>query len=151
MVRAENGTWYGLSTDAKPTPAVEAVKPGDLFLEVDTGTQFVYDKSLAAWVPFGFLGPQGAALSYQVVDLSDATPVEILGAPGSLFGIYVLVALSAHACPVTDNDVAIMTLPASAPVGAFFQAPAGLAFATDLELVPNAAATGTVAVFYRAA
>lgn len=150
MVRAQDGTWYGLSTDTKPTPSTGGVIPGDRFREVDTGTTFVYDKALATWVPYDYLAFVSDALSVTVVDLSSATPVEILGAAGSLFGLYVLTELSAHACPVTDNDVTILTIPSATPIGAYFQQPDGLAFATDIELVPNASATGVVAVVYRA-
>lgn len=84
---------------------------------------------------------------YSVVDVStDSTTV--YNGPAILFGVYVNTALSAHALPVTDAAVTVVTIPASAAAGAMYTFP-GIRFETSLIVNPNDAATGSVTVAYR--
>jgi hypothetical protein len=84
---------------------------------------------------------------YSVVDVSvDSTTV--YNGPALLFGIYVNTALSAHALPVTDAAVTVVTVPASATAGSMYPFP-GIRFETTLIVNPNDAATGNITVAYR--
>lgn len=44
-----NGAYYGLSTDAKPTDALN----GACFIEMDTGKIYFFDVANGAWIEFG--------------------------------------------------------------------------------------------------
>lgn len=62
MITPENGaqwietrywrpqTFYGLSTDNKPT---ENIVNGSAFIEMDTGTLYFYDQAGESWLPWG--------------------------------------------------------------------------------------------------
>lgn len=84
---------------------------------------------------------------YKVVDVADNTTTVYSG-PALLFGVYVNTVLSAHACPIEDNSVAIVTLPASAAAGSMYSFP-GIRFETSLIVNPNDAGTGNITVAYR--
>lgn len=43
-------TWYGLSTDAKPT---ENVINSSVFVEMDTGKLYFYDQTNEEWLEWG--------------------------------------------------------------------------------------------------
>lgn len=62
-----------------------------------------------------------------------------------LYGVYVNTALSAHPLPIKDDTATIVTIPASAAAGAFFEFP-GILFATSLVVDPDDAATGAIVV-----
>ena len=83
---------------------------------------------------------------YAVVDCSDNSTVVYAG-PCTLTGVHVQTALSAHACPITDNGTAIFTLPASAGGGSWFEG-GNMRFTSDLTVDPNDSATGTITVVY---
>ena len=84
---------------------------------------------------------------YSVVDVS-TNSTTVYNGPAILFGIYVNTALSAHALPITDAAVTVVTIPASAAAGAIYTFP-GIRFETTLIVDPNDAATGSITVAYR--
>lgn len=62
-----------------------------------------------------------------------------------LYGVYTNTVLSAHALPIKDNATTLVTIPASAAAGTFYQFE-GLEFATSMIVDPNDAATGNITV-----
>lgn len=44
-----NGAYYGLSTDEKPTDALN----GACFIEMDTGKIYFFDAANESWIEFG--------------------------------------------------------------------------------------------------
>ena len=82
-----------------------------------------------------------------VVDLSDDTTTIFTG-PCLLFGVYVNTVLSAQACPIEDNTVAVITLVASLAAGSNLVFP-GVPFETDMIVDPDNSATGNITVLWR--
>lgn len=81
-----------------------------------------------------------------VVDLStDSTTV--YGYPVILRGISVNVALSAHACPITDGSTTTFQVPASAGIGQWIEC--GDARMATLVVDPDNSGTGTITVVYK--
>lgn len=83
----------------------------------------------------------------QVIDVAVDSTVITTG-PGRVYGVVVNTVLSAHALPLTNNGVAVITLPASMAAGSYLQFP-GVYFDHDITLDPNDVATGNVTVFYK--
>lgn len=93
---------------------------------------------------------RGDEWTYTVIDLStDAANAVSGGLPAVLGGIYVDVALSAHACPVINNSTTIFNLPASSAAGTAFTWCRGMIFPHSLIVDSNNAATGTIVVLWR--
>lgn len=84
---------------------------------------------------------------YSVVDVSDNTTT-VYDGPALLFGVYVNTALSAHALPIKDNTVSVVSIAASAAVGTNTTFP-GIRFETSLIVDPDDSATGSVTIAYR--
>lgn len=84
---------------------------------------------------------------YSVVDVS-VNSTTVYNGPAILFGVYVNTVLSAHTCPITDDAVTVITLPASWAAGSMQTFP-GIRFETSLIVNPNDAATGNITVAYR--
>lgn len=84
---------------------------------------------------------------YAVVDVANNTTT-VYDGPAILHGVYVNTGLSAHALPITDAAVTVVTIPASAAAGAIYH-PFDLRFETSLIVDPNDAATGSITVAYR--
>lgn len=81
-----------------------------------------------------------------VVDVSvDATTV--FTGRCYLYGVYVNTVLSAHTLPIKDDTTTLVTIPASAAAGSFYDFP-GIQFATSLIVDPNDAATGNITLAY---
>lgn len=84
---------------------------------------------------------------YTVVDVSDNSTTVYTG-PCNLYGLYVNTALSAHAMPVKDGTVTVVSLAASSAIGVNPQFP-GVHFETSLIVDPDDSATGSVTVAWR--
>lgn len=84
---------------------------------------------------------------YAVVDVGDNTTTVLSGA-ALLYGVYVNTALSAHALPINDDAVTVLSIAASAAVGTNITLP-GIRFNTSLVVDPNDAATGSVTLAFR--
>lgn len=85
---------------------------------------------------------------YASVDLAtDSTT--ILSKSALVFGWEVTTVLSANACPIKDDTVTVITVPASSAVGASHFVEGGVRFETSLIVDPDNAATGTLTVYYR--
>ena len=81
-----------------------------------------------------------------VVDLStDSTTV--YSDKVILRGISVNVALSAHACPITDGSTTLFQVPSAASVGQWIEC--GDSRMATLVVDPDNAATGTITVVYK--
>lgn len=52
MITVRNETFYGLSTDTKPTVEFEelSIRNGQLFIEMDTGDGYMYDQENETWI-----------------------------------------------------------------------------------------------------
>jgi len=83
----------------------------------------------------------------EVVDLSVDAGATITG-PCILLGIYVNVAMSAHAVTIGDGGTTKITLPASTAAGTNMNC-YGAIFSTSIVVTPNASSTGTITLFYR--
>ncbi len=93
---------------------------------------------------------RGYEWTYTIVDLStDAANAVSGGLPAVLGGIYVDVALSAHACPIQNNATAAFNLVASLAAGSQITFCNGMIFPTSLVVNSNDAATGTIVVLWR--
>lgn len=86
---------------------------------------------------------------YAIIDLSTDAATTLVSGPAILYGIYVDVVLSAHACPVLDGTTTVFSLIASLAAGSNLQFANGIKFNTSLIVNSNDAATGTIVVFYR--
>ena len=84
---------------------------------------------------------------YSVVNVADDSTT-VYNGPALLFGVYVNTALSAHALPIKDATVSVVSVAASAAVGTNFTFP-GIRFETSLIVDPDNSATGSVTVAYR--
>ena len=83
---------------------------------------------------------------YCIVDVSDNSTT-VLNGPGYLVGVWVDVALSAHALPIKDGSQAVVNIPASASAGSKYEFN-GMYFGTSIVVDPNDVATGTVVVAF---
>lgn len=93
---------------------------------------------------------RGYEWTYTIVDLStDAANAVSGGLPAVLGGIYVDVALSAHACPILNNATTAFSLVASLAAGSQITFCNGMIFSTSLVVNSNDAATGTIVVLWR--
>lgn len=93
----------------------------------------------------------GNGVKYTIIDLSASTPQVISASPATLIGLCVNTALSAHSCSFADDSTNVVTVPASTGVGGYDigAGTVGVRFETSLNIVPNAIATGIVAVFWK--
>lgn len=91
-----------------------------------------------------------ASCNMTVVDLATDADVVVTAAPAVLLGVYVNVAMSAHAALIKDNATTKITLPASTAAGTKIDCHSGL-FATNITVESNDSGTGTITVFWRAA
>lgn len=82
-----------------------------------------------------------------VVDLANDSTV-VLATPGRLYGMVVNTGNSAQPVAIQNNSVTLMTLPASMAAGVYQSYP-GVLFDHDITVIPNAAATGSITLFYR--
>lgn len=88
-----------------------------------------------------------AEFRHSVVDVGDNSTV-VTSTPGQVRSIYVNTTLSAHPLPLTDNGVAIFTLPASLEAGSLLDL-GDVRFEVDITVDPDDAATGSITVIYR--
>ena len=88
--------------------------------------------------------------NYTVVDLADNSTTIRTGKT-ILGNIWVNTQLSAHACPIKDGTVTLISLAASAAVNATLTAQAGTLCRTSLIVDPDDAATGSIVVQWREA
>jgi len=84
---------------------------------------------------------------YAVVDVSDNSTTVVDG-PAILYGVHVNTALSAHALPIKDGSVSVVSLAASSAIGVNVDLGEGIIFETSLIVDPNDAATGSITVTY---
>jgi hypothetical protein len=84
---------------------------------------------------------------YSVVDVADNSTTVYTGAC-TINGVYINTVLSAHALPIKDGTVTVVTIPASAAAGTHYPLP-GIKFTTSLVVDPDDSATGGVVVAYR--
>ena len=84
---------------------------------------------------------------YAVVNVADNSTTIYTG-QSMVYGVYVNTVLSAHALPIKDGTVTVVTLAASSAVGTYIVLP-GVRFDTSLIVDPNDSATGSITVFYR--
>lgn len=73
--------------------------------------------------------------------------VNVTTAPARLGGVYVNVALSAHAIDLKSGATTLFTIPASAAAGTFYPI-TGATFPSSLIVAPNAAGTGSISVLW---
>jgi hypothetical protein len=85
--------------------------------------------------------------SYAVVDVADNSTTVVDG-PAVLYGIYVSTVLSAHACPIKDGTVTVLSLIASLAAGTLLTFGDGIRFDTSLIVDPNDAGTGGITLIY---
>jgi len=88
-----------------------------------------------------------AEFLYKLVDLSDNSTAVYAG-PCLLRGIHVVASLSAHDVVVDDDTTQIGGVPASAPIGSWFEF-GDMRIETSLTVDPDDSATGTIAVVYK--
>jgi hypothetical protein len=86
---------------------------------------------------------------YASVDLSVDAANTVCSGPCVLYGIYVDVVLSAHACPIVDGSTTVFSLIASLAAGTNLHWPNGIRFNTSLVVNSNDSGTGTIVVIYR--
>ena len=84
-----------------------------------------------------------------IVDLATDADVVVTASRAELLGVYVNVALSAHAALIKDSTTTKLTLPASTAAGTNINCHGGK-FATNITVESNDLATGTITVFWRA-
>jgi hypothetical protein len=94
----------------------------------------------------GFSEALGARRQRSIVDVADNSTVVYAGR-AQLIGIVVNTALSAHVLPILDGSTTVLTLPASAAAGSFFDC-YGCPFDTSLVVDPNDAATGAITLVF---
>ena len=84
---------------------------------------------------------------YGVVDVADNSTT-VSTKPALLVGVYVNTVLSAHACPILDGAVSVITLKASLAAGTMLDFPP-TRFETSLVVDPDDSATGNITLFYK--
>lgn len=84
---------------------------------------------------------------YASVDLA-TNSTTVLAKPALVFGWEVTTVLSANACPIKDDTVTVMSVPASSAVGASHFVEGGVRFETSLVVDPDDAGTGVITVYY---
>ena len=110
----------------------------------------------AHYIPSSTQGPSADATLavhnecvYKVSGVLTTNSITIYNGPCILFGIYVNVAISAHTTVIKDGTTAVLSLPASAAVGAMYTFP-GIRFETSLVCDPDdATTTGDLTFAYR--
>lgn len=107
---------------------------------INSATNAVAEGTLAVHNEFYYV-PSGA--------LTVDGPTTLYDGPCVLFGIYVNVAISAHTTVIKDGTTAVLSLPASAAVGAMYTFP-GIRFETSLVVDPDdGTTTGSLTFAYR--
>lgn len=86
-----------------------------------------------------------------IVDVSNDNDVVVTASPAVVYGYYIDTVLSAQAVVIKDNEEAKVTVPASCAAGTNVTLAAPVSFATNIKVESNDAATGKVAVLWRAA
>jgi len=91
----------------------------------------------------GFVGHH---IIHGLVDLSDDSTT-VSAVPCRIWGISCTTVLSNHICPVQDDAVVVLSLPALWAAASWISLP-GDFYATSLVVNPNVAATGDIVVYY---
>jgi len=84
-----------------------------------------------------------------VVDLATDADVVVTASPAQLVGVYVNVALSAHAALIKNSATTKLTLPASTAAGTNIDCHSAI-FSTNITVESDNSGTGTITVFWRA-
>lgn len=88
----------------------------------------------------------GPETLYSVVNLT-TNSATVCSGPCLLVGVSTQTAISAHNCPIKDGSTTVIQVPASAPMGNWYEG--GYArFETSLVVDPDDSASGTIVVFY---
>lgn len=90
-----------------------------------------------------------APCTMTIVDLATDADVVVTASPAVLLGVYVNVAMSAHAALLKDAATTKLTLPASTAAGTKIDCHSGL-FSSNITVESNDSGTGTITVFWRA-
>ncbi len=85
-----------------------------------------------------------------VVDVATDSTTVVSTGPVELLGVYINTVLSAHALPIKDGTATMLTIPASAAAGAYYDFFGGK-FLTSLVVDPDNSGTGNVTLFWRRA
>lgn len=90
-----------------------------------------------------------APCNVTIVDLVTDTDVVVTASPAVLLGVRVNTVMSAHVALIKDSATTVISLPASTAAGTHVDCFSGK-FATNITVESNDAATGTLAIFWRA-
>lgn len=91
-----------------------------------------------------------ASCTITIVDLSTDADVVVTSAPAVLLGVYIDTVMSAHVALIKDFSTTLITLAASTAAGTKYDTHSAL-FATNITVESDNAATGKLAIFWRAA
>lgn len=91
-----------------------------------------------------------ASCEITIVDLATDADVVVTASPAVLLGFYVDTVMSAHAALIKDNATTKITVAASTAAGTKYDTHSAL-FATNITVESDNAATGKLAIFWRAA
>lgn len=106
------------------------------------------DNQLKVEIVSGSVDKTTATLT--IVDVSEDNDVVVTASPAVVYGYYIDTVLSAAAVIIKDNETAKVTIPASAAAGTSITLAAPVEFATNIKVESADAATGKVAVLWRA-